>query len=982
LQWSGALVAVGALVALGLVNPPRQAQADTSPSGYDQMSGIGSTASAITVPWTQGLRNSSNQSLTNQLAGEINPNADRASGTGPTSFMDSDFSGLTVTVSQTQDIGHGGITVSWNWPGHATARAGITPQGDYLQMMECYGNATTGPLPEDCEFGQGQLPSTMPTTVGTRTGPLCSSPTLSVSNPTGSADGTGPAYGCDPYEPANPVEPTTAGTPSHHPCTAGTGGQETGPDCQPDGYSIPFVPENDPGSPLYQGELTQAFNQFNSNEVDLATTRSDGTGEQQFETLTSVQSSGLGCGQQVNGAPQGCWLVIVPRGQYEPNGFQAQVNSGGSGIGNEIYSTPLSAVNWAQRIQVHLNYAPLPTFCPLGGDADQPLMEGTQLITRAVQSWELKLNEVANCTRIYHLAETPEQQVTNDFVTPLTPGSSANGLAFTTNPVGTDRLRNGESLPTLPKIVYAPVAVMALDFGFHIDEYTPLDTTHDLGYLTTPVKLSPLLVARALTQSYRNDLPDYDVQTVPPDEGPAWSQSNPPDMSFDKTFQALNPEILSHGYNAISLAPLDTVDHSGYYQQVWQWLGADSSTAGWLNGTASPTVDGQAVTVDPAYSAQKLGTPPAIDSMPRSYPGCLDLGISSTGKPEKRCSIDMLPYVPDFDAASADVLSANPLTYGDEWDPTAVAPDGSQGYWDKQAPEAPGQTFIWAMNATPYLAAYGIIPASLCDNSGNNCMAPTVASVGAAVANAKPDSDGLLEVNPAHPGTGAYPLTDVIYAAVRTDMPAQQLSDYADFISFAANKGQTPGQAGGDLPAGYLPMTASLQAQANAAVAQLRQIAAGGSGSTTPPTASSSASSSASTPAGGPTTTGTNSGGTQPSATPNSPASTGAPNGTAGSSPASTAASCATPTVTPTATASTATPTVTRTATASPCATPTGPVIVPPTVQLAAGTTPTEPVGPIRQVLVVILIVGVAGAGGGILLRRGRLPRWPGRSRP
>jgi hypothetical protein len=55
---------------------------------------------------------------------------------------------------------------------------------------------------------------------------------------------------------------------------------------------------------------------------------------------------------------------------------------------------------------------------------------------------------------------------------------------------------------------------------------------------------------------------------------------------------------------------------------------------------------------------------------------------------------------------------------------------------------------------------------------------------------------------------------------------------------------------------------------------------------------------------------------------------------------------------------------------------------VPPTIALAAGDTPGQPVGPIRQVLVVVVIVGVAGAGGGILLRRGRLPRWPGRSRP
>ena len=962
LRWGGTVIAASALVALGVVNTAGPAHA-ASGAGYDQMSGVGTTASAVTVPWTQGLLDSSNQPLSSP-GDELNPNAGRAGGNGPYSFMDPDFQGLTVTVSQTQDIGHGGVTVTWNWPNHETQRsAGF--QGNYLQLMECWGNTATGPTPEDCEFGQGVLPPGMPTQVGSRQGELCSSPSLSSSNPTGSQNGDLPSFGCDPYEP-------TTETPTHFPCTADSTGNERGPDCLTDGFNIPFVPVNDTSNPLYQAELPVEFDQTSTNEVDLAATRSDGTGQQQFETLTTVQSSGLGCGQQqADGTPRGCWLVIVPRGSFEPNGYQAQINVGSSFPTNEIWTTPLSRGNWAQRIQVHLGYAPLPTFCPLGGNADESLMEGSQLATRAVQSWELKLNEDAKCSRIYHLANTPEQQVTNDFITP----GDTNGLAFTTVPVGEDRLRNGQPLPTLPKTVYAPVAVMALDFGFHIDEFAPLDITHEQGYLTTPVKLSPQLLGRALTQSYRLDLPDFDVHLATPLPGPAWSQNNPLDISHDPTFQQLNPEVIPHVGSAIPLAPLDTIDHSAYYQQVWQWLQGNPSTAAWLSGTAN-----SAVTIDPAYSAQKLGTPPGIDSMPRSYPSCMDLGASA-GKEEKRCSIDMLPYVATFDAASADVLSGNPLTFGDTWDPLAIAPDGSAGYWDKSPLEPSGQAFIWAMDATPYLAAYGIVPAALCDDSGNNCLTPTVASVGAAVADAKPDSDGLLQVNPASPGAGAYPLTDVIYAAVKTDMTAAQLTDYADFISFAANQGQTPGQAGGDLPSGYLPLPASLQAQANSAVTQLRAIAAGGPTAT--PTATSTSSPSASTPAGGSTTSTTNNGtGTTPGGTTQTtapaPVSGPAPTtGTATTGTATTAASlCPTPYGPVPATATTAVPTPIGT-----CAEPSGPVTEPPAVHLVAGTTPGQPVGPIRQVLVIVLIIGIAGAGGGILLRSGRLPRWPGRSR-
>jgi hypothetical protein len=961
LRWGGAVVAAGALAALGIVNSSSPARAASNPSAYDQMSGTGNTASAITVPWKNGLLNASNQPITTP-GSELNPNADRQNGTGQYAFMTNGFTGkangqsytddgafnkLTVNVSQTQDIGHAGITVSWTG-GLPTNEA--LASGGFLQIMECYGNAPSGPSPEDCEFGEGTSPVPDTNLSNTRVGYLCSSQTLSTANPTGDMSGNSPATGCDPQEP-------TVST--HGGCSGGV----TTQGCA-DNYSIPFDPV-DGSTPLYASgnQLGQAFTQFSTNEVDFATTDSTGAGQQQFETLTDAQSSGLGCAeQQSDGTPQGCWLVIVPRGVYEPNGYN--VLSSTSAASQAVTSSPLSSGNWAQRIQVHLDYAQLPNFCPLGGK-NVSLMEGTQLITRAVQSWELKLNQDANCSLTYDEAQTSEQQVTKDFSTALTPNEAANGLAFTNVPIGDDRLRDGEPVPALPDVVYAPVAVMALDFGFHIDMNAV--GSGQGGYLTTAVKLTPQLLARALTQSYLKDLTDYDTNGQPADPGPAWAAHNPLDLSHDPQFEALNTEVIPYsGTN--SIAPLDTVDHSAYYQQIWNWVQADSASSTWLDGASNSTV-----TVDPNYKSQQLGKSPDFDSIPRSYPCEFIHPLGAGGSQEQLCSIDMLPYVSNFDTASANVLAGNSGTFDTDWNPNEIAPDGSEGYWAKTPVEVPGGTWVWAIDATPYTAAYGIVPAELCNDSDSNCVGPTAASVTAAVTDAKPDSDGLLQVNPASPGTGAYPLTEVIYAAVRTDMPASALSDYASFISFAANQGQTPGQAGGDLPPGYLPLTSSLQAQANAAVAKLRSIAGGGTTTTTSPSGSTSSSATSTPTSGGPSTgapaAGSN---TQPAGTSTTtPATT--PNPTAGTSPVSAASACATPTATPTATA---TPTP-----ASTCG-PSGPVITPPTIQLAAGDTPGQPVGPIRQVLVVVVIVGVAGAGGGILLRRGRLPRWPGRSRP
>jgi hypothetical protein len=962
MRWGGTLVAVGALVALGVTTPPGTAKAANAVrpasgggSGYDQLTGIGSTSSAVTVPWKSGLLNSNNTAINTNTNGERNSNSDRASTTGDYSFMDGDFSGLTVTVSQTQDIGHGGVTVSWTWKNSAGQPQGTIRgsgiQAYFLQMMECYGDSNSGPSPEDCEFGApglsgsgsgaGGNPTVVPS-IEQRTGQLCAASVVpQVGMGIGSQQGSGPSSGCDPFEPAGgPSQPTDQ---AHiDPCPQGG--------CSPGVYSIPFVPV-DPslGAPAYQdNDLSQYFNAFNTNEVQAATTAPDGTGEQQFETDTFVQAPGLGCGEQeANGQTQGCWLVIVPRGQYEPNGFQLNNFNSSAAAANEMVSSAISAGNWAQRIQVHLSYAPLPSFCQPGQKTDSPEMEGTPLITRAVQSWEVSLNQESNCARIFQQTEVSEQQVTSDFVT----AGDTSGLAFTTNPIGSDRKRQGTFLPPLPNIVYAPVAVAGMGFGFHIDEYDPLPpagTNYTFGYLTTPVKLTPQLLARSLTQVYRTDLPDYAPSLAKPSPGPAWSVANPADIANDPVFEKLNPEVEPYG-GANSIAPFDTQDHSALYQQIWNWVQGDSAATGWLDGTTKDP----AVTADPDYVHLRIGKSPNFDSMPRAYSSAVCPTLQTDSGPHSRCSPDQIPYVFSFDVASAAVVTANPLTYTSNWDPSVTAPDGSPGFWDKTGIEPPGRIFTWTVDDTPLLAGYGLIPADLCDDSGAGCVGLTTQSVAAAVANAKPDSAGLLQVNPASPGAGAYPLTDIIYAAVRTDEAPQLLNDYADFISYAANQGQSVGQSPGDLPAGYLPLPSKLVTQANAVVAKLRQIAGGQP--TSPATPTTSVSSGPTPTTGGPSTAapGSGSGSTTQPAAGTTPAST--PNPTAGTSATTSAASGG--------------------------STPTGPVIVPPTVQLAAGNTTGQPVGPVREVLVVVLIIGIAGAGGGILLRRGRMPRWRGRSR-
>jgi hypothetical protein len=829
--WASALTAAIALVGLVVVaGVPGTPGLALRANNYNQMTGIGSTDSAITVNWTTGLLNSSNHPITGSSSTdggpELNPNSDRSVAAGSLSFMDNDFKNLQVTVSQTQDITHQSISVSWSGAPPSDA----TPLTDFMQMMECYGDSASGPSPEGCEYGsQGMLGTQIPNQqITSRIGPLCTAGSVPSTTSPPSGPVVGPAQGCDPYEPAGE-------TPAH--CDPNATGSAA---CSGGDYSIPFVPDNDPGNPLYGVGTAGAgtgtlFNQSNTNEVQAAYSAADGAGQQQFETLTATQAPGLGCGEaETGGQIRGCWLVIVPRGSYEPNGFKSSAQV-------PLFTSPLSAANWAQRIQIHLGYAPLTANCPPSVHPDS--MVGTQLAYRAVTSWQTMLNQVANCSKQYAFIATSENGATNQLASP-----GGAGLAFTTIPIGSEASRSGGQPPTLPTILYAPVAVTALGFGFNINQGPG-------GELTTPVQLTPSLLARALTQVYQLDLPDADPPASPV---PTWAAGNPAALTADPAFQALNPEIPSIT-NGIPEFPLITGDRSGVNQQIWQWVQSDPNTATWLDGGTDPS---NPVTADPDYVALNLGKSPAPDNFAEAYRGTITCGQvegltypTTDASPcfgaldkhnpnaqscvvlpgdvadplSKACvalnSEDLLPVENNFDQAAALVRAASDPAETSLWINSGKAPDGTAGWWATVGTEVPGRTFMWAVNDMPDLAAYGLTAAALCNTTGANCVQPSVSDVTAALNSATPDSAGLLQVNPATVPSGAYPLTDVVYAAVPTDQSATALSDYANFISYAAGQGQTTGAAAGDLPPGYLPLPANLQAQAQSVATQLRALA-------------------------------------------------------------------------------------------------------------------------------------------------------------
>ena len=756
---------LGASIALVLTTfgPLTVAHAATDP-----ITGAGSTDSAVTVAWKDGLVGTDNHTVVKLR----DPNS-------PLKFLYPDFQNLKVTVSQTEDLVHEALDITWS----GLFNAGTN--GGFLQIMQCYGDSSSGPDPEGCEFGTpaNLLPSGLANaSAGSREGAICKAGAQpsTTAPPVGAEDGSSAADGCDFQEPFG----STHVDPAEH---------------DPNTYSIPFVPAGT-DSPLYQSGLSSQFDQFDSNEVQSAISGGDGTGEDFFQVLTAPQAPGLQCGQiEANGQPRDCWLVIVPRGQFDPNGFQIH---GISALVGNPNGSPLGKSMWDQRIQIHLGFAPIAQNCPIGSAKELQTL-GTGLISHAVFSWQSALNANSNCTSLYGYEQVPEATSTTQLSD--TSGASA-GMAFTTIPIGSEATRfGGTPTGTGPPVVYAPVATSAITFAFNIN----LPSTN--GFDATPIKLDPRLIAKVLTQSYRLDLPDFFAPANDP--GPSWASKNPLTLANDPEFQRLNPNVQDGGA-ATSLAPLLTEDHSGVNQQVWQWILSDPAARNWLGGQP----DENGMVVNPNYKALSLGDAP-IDSYPRADPTCFNTGVIGERDPG-RCSIQLLPYVNSLEEAAGKVRAANdPL--GPSWDPAALAPDGTSGWWSSGTLEGPRTTFMWTITDSANLAAFGLVPAQLCDSSGSSCVGPNSASITTAVSKAQPDSAGLLHVDPANPGAGGYPLVDITYAAVRANQDPTALNQDAALIAYAIGPGQQSGVAPGQLPDGYLTLPDGLVTQAKAALTTL-----------------------------------------------------------------------------------------------------------------------------------------------------------------
>ncbi|MEU8567718.1 hypothetical protein AB0C51_04995 [Streptomyces pathocidini] len=281
-----------------------------------------------------------------------------------------DFSDLRVTVHQTRDLRAQGVRITWS---------GAAPTQQYsnaniLQVMQCWGEAETGPRREQCQFGA----------LNKDYGAGLGSTLREVQQDPGETD-----YVPDPAHP----------------------------------FDVPFVPfEPADGGPATTDRTDDTyFSPLDTNEAPYLRTGADGTGETVFRLLTVVEASHLGCGESTGGGKgRACWLVVVPRGAHDADGSTATLS-------NKYDSSPLSATNWAQRIVFKLDFLPVGESCPLG-QPERPAM-GSELATDAMTSWLPKLCGTTGSTFQFN-------QSGEDYArTQLSGASSDPLLAFTVDPV-------------------------------------------------------------------------------------------------------------------------------------------------------------------------------------------------------------------------------------------------------------------------------------------------------------------------------------------------------------------------------------------------------------------------------------------------------------------------------------------------------------------------------------------------------------------
>ena len=537
--------------------------------------------------------------------------------------------------------------------------------------------------------------------------------------------------------------------------------------------------------------LPLAFGAAGIPNTQYAITTTAGTGQASIDVETGLENSFLGCGRN-----HPCSLVVVP-GQGGAPGHCTN-HSGDLGLfgsGNALASNTFSLTAgasgecaWDNRIVIPLSFAPTPNGCPQRNPAFTVV--GSPMAAGAMQQWLTGLCAGRRGMTINYDSTLGEPTAVTNAVNKI------DDVALTTLPASADGVATGNT-----PFVYAPIAVSAVSVAYWIDN---VSTGEQLGGL----ELNQRLLAKLLTTSYNPNVACKGVP--PPDNCDAGVDRNPFNIFFDPEFRALNPAIAA----AVPTKPLFSGQAnvvptvlSGPSDMTWtatRWIGADSDASSFLAGAFDPY--GMHVNTNYlrlTYPANTFQVQDPTQLWANEYQPVFGLG-----------------KVVNYQAVNQDSGANVPFTN----------PNGSITY-TKDPPQPVGHRALFAV-LDQGDAALDHFPTAKIRNAAGDYVRPTNGAMAAALSHMSSDGSGTLQMNLTNKDPQAYPLTMVIYAMAPTSgLSPVKAAAVARFLDFAAGAGQTPGIRPGQLPAGYLPLPASLRAQTRKlAVEVANQTGASGSG--------------------------------------------------------------------------------------------------------------------------------------------------------
>ena len=715
------------------------------------------------------------------------------SGRGP-------FDSLKITVNQTKNLTNQAVSVTWTG-GQTTIKGPGRFAGNFLQIFQCWGDddgsvpGNPGPPPEQCVQGASN---------GTYNG---------VS---GAAFPSGNAV----------TRVISQSGWANFDATDGSFDDRTGLLWRPfravngSVVDVQVDPNFNPVLPDGNYWLNSFFNIITTNEVPGAATSGDGRGAELFQLETGLQSSGLGCGQRtqtVNGQKQvpKCWIVVVPRGTPTAENVGTPLVDRADNFG--VSTSPLADAAWANRIAVPVEFNPVDSPCRLG--VTERRIAGNELAAPAVASWQPALC-TGGALPPFSYAPTGDGQA-RGFI--LNPTAGSPGMSIVQRPIDPAVVR-----PTNP-VVYAPVSVSGLTIGFNVERIprssAPADMQELAGIRIAQINLTPRLVAKLLTQSYRRQLeifvaPKYD-----------WMQANPAQMGDDPDFLQFNPEFAQLSIfegRSFSGLQLPTAN-SDAAEQLWKWVLGDPEAAAWLAGTP----DEFGMKVNPFYSTTATANPtgnafgsPAPNSFPKADPYCYQSEPLAATTPPPLCGTDWMPYARSFDETAGRARKA--------FDGARIAlnvfAQSPSAAWGRSNPQILGRRAMLSLTDTSSASTYGLQTARL-SRSGDNgpdrqFVAPDAKGLSAGLAAMVPGKvPGVLEPATGSVSPGAYPLTTVNYAAIAPlALDAQARTEYAAFLDYASTAGQVSGTKLGQLPPGYVPLSPDLVARTAAAAQTVRDL--------------------------------------------------------------------------------------------------------------------------------------------------------------